>query len=621
MTAPSWITPAGVIGSVSEGTIFNFSLDFMGSPTPTVNFLAGFLPPGLSLSPSGVISGEAQLEIDTTNFEFAVRLTNSDGFSDRTFNIVVQNQPPIWADPNNLGTFPPETDIEYSFFVTDPGGFSQTFEKISGTLPPGIALNSFGKLYGVLEGALPLTTYTFTIRAILNATQHLDKTFTITVDPLALAPPTWLTPAGLLGDAEVSIPTSFQVVAASPDFLTVTYSAIGLPANLSIDPSTGIISGTLISPVSTTYSFSAIATSGASNSSRIFSINANKVTTSSVSWITPFGSLGQIKEGDKSLLSLEAESAGSWVRYELTGGSLPLGLSIDVNTGNIVGLAQKQITANTVFNFQVTAYTDVTETIGNFSIELIVNYDPGATRVYATVYGNAKLVFIDLFTTQEVLIGDIFRDGDPQFGFLNKPRILLAENLNNPGAPLIADTMYGTRRTYLNFGKVLVGQAVVNNEVVYEVLYRKIYDDYAGTPEQYTFTVEKAGGGTADIATLRPGSLGNIRSQLLALGSSAGRDNLPLWMQSEQTIGVPSTVPGWVPCLEFAYVLPGTGQKIADKINANDVQLKKLYNNRVRIDRFVMENAADNPGSQWPTKIAPAATYFEPQYILFDNKF
>jgi len=35
--------------------------------------------------------------------------------------------------------------------------------------------------------------------------------------------------------------------------------------------------------------------------------------------------------------------------------------------------------------------------------------------------------------------------------------------------------------------------------------------------------------------------------------------------------------------------------------------LKKLYNNRVRIDRFIMEAAADNT--------------FNPQYVLFDNVF
>lgn len=607
MTAPSWITPSGNIGTIAEGLPFNFSLNFTGSPIIIDNLIAGALPQGLTLNSLGVISGTPVLEPQTTDYDFAIRLSNTHGFADRTFSLEVLNDTPNWGDPSNLGSYPPAAYFEYNFFVNDPGGVSQVFEKISGTLPPGLQLNSFGKLYGIVGDVAVSTLYTFTIRAILNSNQFIDKTFTFTVDPAAIAPPVWLTPEGLLGDIEQSIFGSFQVLAESPEHTAITYSAVGLPANITIDPATGIISGILVSNLSALYTFSVTATSGVSSTARVFSLNANKTTVYVINWVTQQGSIGDIKEGDKSLLGVTATSVSPWIRYEIVSGSLPLGLSMDINTGNIWGLAQEQENIDTVFNFEVRAYNENTEIFGNFSLTLINAYNPGATRVYATLYGHDKLVFMDLFSTPEIMIGNVFQDGDPQYGLVNKPKILLVENLDNPGPDTIFSTLSGVRRTYLNFGKVLVGKAVIVNEVVYEVLYRKIYDDEAGAAQQYVAVAENTSHVPVNIATVKPGSLTNIRNRLLVLGSSGDADNLPLWMQSEQTIGDPTTIPGWQPVLEFGYVKPGLGQGIADKINSNDIQLKKLYNNRIRIDRFVMEAAADNT--------------FAPQFILFDNQF
>ena len=78
-------------------------------------------------------------------------------------------------------------------------------------------------------------------------------------------------------------------------------------------------------------------------------------------------------------------------------------------------------------------------------------------------------------------------------------------------------------------------------------------------------------------------------------------------MTSEQPIGDSTTIPGYVPALEFAYVVPGAGAGIAESVNASDVQLKKVFQSRVRTDRIIIEPTAD--------------TSFEPQYILFDSKF
>ena len=89
--------------------------------------------------------------------------------------------------------------------------------------------------------------------------------------------PIWSTAAGSLGTfgSSVSVTTSSLSV-SDPESTTITYSSPNLPVWLSLNSSTGVLTGT--SPTvssSTTYSFSIIASDGANNISRNFSVTVN----------------------------------------------------------------------------------------------------------------------------------------------------------------------------------------------------------------------------------------------------------------------------------------------------------------------------------------------------------
>jgi hypothetical protein len=613
MTAPIWITPPGQIGSTLEGSSFIYNLLYTTDEAVTFELISGNLPPGLTLNTNtGAISGITGLISGQTTYEFTIRLTNASGFADNGFFITIENITPTWNNPSDLGSFAPDFYASINFSVNDPGGTTQTFEKISGTFPPGFSLNSFGNLYGIVEDITALTVYNFTIRAFLDGT-FIDQEFTLTIDPSYNSAPIWLTPAGSLGNIIAGETFSQLLLAESPQGFQVTYSTLpsALPFNLSLNTSTCVISGILSSSESIVYTFPVTATASNQSTTRIFSLNANSAIVYSIEWVTPTGNIGTINEGDKSTLSVSASSLSPYLRYVVSSGSLPPGLTLDIVTGQIWGVAQipnPQIIGPTTYTFTVDAYDEDTSLLREFSITVNNTYAPGATRVYAALYGNNKLLFNDLFNTSEVLLDDIYRQGDPNYSLIRVPKILIVENLNVPSADQVFDALSGVRRTYLTFGKVLVGQAVVNNEVIYEVLYRRIFDSSAGAAESVTTLLPPQPAGTPAGVTVHPGSLINIRNELIAaFGSSGGSDNLPLWMQSEQTIGDSTTIPGYVPCLEFAYVKPGTGAAIAANINANDVQLKKMFGNRVRTDRIVIEPAADNS--------------FVPKNILFDNSY
>lgn len=91
--------------------------------------------------------------------------------------------------------------------------------------------------------------------------------------------PTWNTASGSLGTFSELTSVSVSVSASDPESQTITYSSSNLPAWLSLNSSTGALTGTAPSVASnTTYSFNISATDGSNTTSRAFSILVNDVT-------------------------------------------------------------------------------------------------------------------------------------------------------------------------------------------------------------------------------------------------------------------------------------------------------------------------------------------------------
>ena len=70
----------GALASATVGVPYTASLDFTGTPTPTIALQAGTLPAGLSVSSAGVISGTPTTAATVTGLVF--RATNSAGVAD-----------------------------------------------------------------------------------------------------------------------------------------------------------------------------------------------------------------------------------------------------------------------------------------------------------------------------------------------------------------------------------------------------------------------------------------------------------------------------------------------------------------------------------------------------------
>jgi hypothetical protein len=169
----------------------------------------------------------------------------------------------------------------------------------------------------------------------------------------------------------VGTAASLQVSASdSASGQTLTYSATGLPAGLSINSSTGLISGTPTTAGTSTVTVTATDTTGASGSAS-FSWTVNSPTGNTVTVTNPGSQTSTVGTAASLQISASDSASGQTLTYSATG--LPAGLSINSSTGLISGTPTTAGTSTVT----VTA-TDTTGAAGSTSFSWTVNSSSSA---------------------------------------------------------------------------------------------------------------------------------------------------------------------------------------------------------------------------------------------------
>jgi hypothetical protein len=133
----------------------------------------------------------------------------------------------------------------------------------------------------------------------------------------------------------VGTAVSLQISASdSASGQTLTYSATGLPAGLSINSSTGLISGTPTTAGSSSVTVAATDTTGASGQAS-FTWTINSATGNTVTVTNPGNQTGTVGTSASLQISASDSASGQTLTYSATG--LPAGLSINSSTGLISG--------------------------------------------------------------------------------------------------------------------------------------------------------------------------------------------------------------------------------------------------------------------------------------------
>ena len=252
--------PGGTVG-----VPYSFTYTSTGFPT----FTATGLPPGLTLSPAGILSGTP-----TTTGTYPVTVTASNGTAPnatQTFSIIIAPPPPtITNGPPPNGT----VGVAYSFTYTATN--SPTFSATG--LPPGLTLSAAGILSGT-----PTTTGTYpvTVTATNGTAPNATQTFSIIIAP----PPPTIT-NGPPPNGTVGVAYSFTYTATN----SPTFSATSLPPGLTLSAA-GILSGT--PTTAGTYPVTVTASNGtAPNATQTFSITIAQPPPTIISAPPPNGTLG-----------------------------------------------------------------------------------------------------------------------------------------------------------------------------------------------------------------------------------------------------------------------------------------------------------------------------------------
>ncbi len=325
--APAWSTSASLPAfTKNEPYSANLLASDPDGTQITYSLILGSLPIGLSYNP--VTSAIAGTPTGATSSQFTVRATEASGrYTDREFYLT--NAYPVFITGTTL---PPYTkNVAYSTQInaTDDSGMAPGLSVV-GTLPTGLSLNQLtGEIYGSINDNVDKT---ITIRATDTNGSETDKIFN-----LPNSAPVWVTPAGVF--AEYGQGAAFSKTLSATDDGTVSYSISSgsLPAGLSLNSSTGVISGTPTEAVTegSTVSFTARATDNASKfTDRAFTLVGNVAPT----WTTPSGNAGYVLDSGTSVqLVATGGSNGTTLQYSVVTGSLPAGTTLNATTGIISG--------------------------------------------------------------------------------------------------------------------------------------------------------------------------------------------------------------------------------------------------------------------------------------------
>ena len=228
--------------SASNGTSpYVFSID------------AGSLPPGLTLSTGGIISGRPT---STGDYTFTVRANDSDENTGTRQYVLSVQAVNITVNPLSLGNASLRVPYSVSIFATG-GSSPYTYTRTAGTLPPGLTFTGSTDPADLSGAPTSTGTYNFTITATdvnqnsgFRAYQISIEAVTITVSPETL-------PSGDKGDSYIH--TISATGGQSPYTFTVTSGA--LPGGVSLS-SAGSLSGTLTTIGAYTFTITATDSNG-----------------------------------------------------------------------------------------------------------------------------------------------------------------------------------------------------------------------------------------------------------------------------------------------------------------------------------------------------------------------
>ena len=314
--------------------------------------IGGGLPPGLSLSLSGLISGTPT---EPGSYSFWINLGDQNPpsaswcrpeNSQREFTINVSSMSSAPPKPPPIVQPPPpppltitsssvpsgEVDLAYAASFTATGGPSsspKTWSVSGGALPPGLTLSADGRIAGTPTSA---GAYDFTVTARAD-TRSASKSFRIDVIPGITVNAAPVVPtAEVRAPYTASVATILGLTGGAPPYRFVPVS--GFPFGIGFDPNAGTIFGLPRQPGTLSITISIV--------------DANKATKQVTLPLVVLPRLhivpidlhrGHVKHAYHATVTVTGGQDPAW---SIVAGNLPPGLRLDAATGVISGVPMRR---------------------------------------------------------------------------------------------------------------------------------------------------------------------------------------------------------------------------------------------------------------------------------------
>ena len=640
-TTDSILSTADVTGNVTvlDGSYIEY--DIVATDTDTVagqnlvyEVVQGSLPPGVTMTLGGKISGVVELSIDENygpqgGYDF-------DAFPD--FSALTPSDGGNSLDPQNIydrTVFSKSRSVNYDFIVRVTDGVSSVDRNFN------------------------IFVYSADYWIVSNSQVTIDQTTltdnAITMDLHTGRPPVFTTESDLgtfRHDNKVLIRIDVSDFDPLQADLEYSITAGALPTGLSIDLQSGEIYGTLAnqSAVEVDYTFTvranrAVATGLNTFSERTFTMKVVGEIDIGISFTTP-AIIGTLTADIPSTLSIEAvtEEANRVLSYSVTSGSLPTGITLS-DAGNLIGtIDPSDFTDSTrAFAFTVTVSDQYQSaaTSQEFTLNISIPY---TTVEYGNMTGHATS-FIDqnIFYSiaQDPNINSpeyIYRPEDNNFGMKLKPNMLMMAGLEAQTLTTFQQQMEQNHAPKtLYFGDLKTAVAKENGVAKYEIVYVDIKDNMVNNKgesvsssiklrdaiakpvlgprasstnattdyEEYEITtdgglafstsgskVRFANQLSADLGfmeTLYPNAVANMRSRMKTLGHKEWT-YLPEWMRTTQAGDLAPL--GYVMAVPVCYCKPGTSALLKKRIQDKALTLKNIA---FTIDRYTVSKSLVSP--------------------------
>ena len=354
--------PAGTVAANYSQT-----LAATGGTPPYVNWsvTGGALPAGLTLNSSTGVLGGIPSAAGPFNFTVGVQDSGSPAQSAAmAFSLTINPSGVLTITTNNPL---PSASVgsNYSQTLAAVGGTSPYTNWVvtSGLLPAGVTLNpSTGALSGTPTASGPFT-FTVQVRdSTLSSPQTASKTFDLNVSPSPLVIST--APTLPNGSRGVSYTAQLEATGGTPPYVNWSVIEGALPAGISLNPATGVLSGT--TSATGGFNFTVQVQDSATTpqtATKAFSLTIN-VAPLSITTASPLNS-GLV--GQPYSLNFTAAGGAPAYQWGIATGTLPSGITL-----NQSGLLSGTTTQTGTFLFGVNV-TDTQNGFASKSFSLTIN--------------------------------------------------------------------------------------------------------------------------------------------------------------------------------------------------------------------------------------------------------